>query len=126
MEDDEDLIDIFIEEAREHLLIIESSLLALEYHHQDPSILNQLFRSVHTIKGGAGFFGLTAIGSLTHCMESLLNLARSQKLILTAFHIDALLASQDLLVQMIDDPHNSSRINVEAETARLNQLIESP
>jgi two-component system chemotaxis sensor kinase CheA len=124
VEDSTDLINAFIEEAREHLPVIETSLLALEHKPEDQTRLNELFRSVHTIKGGAGFFGLTAISTLTHNMESLLSLARSHKLILTHSHIDVLLTSQDLLVQLIDDPQNSHNVNVETECRKLAQLID--
>lgn len=126
MEDSDDLIYAFIEEAQEHLPVIEASLLSLERNHTDVDCLNQLFRSVHTIKGGAGFFGLTAIGTLTHSMESLLSLARSGKLVLSPRHIDVLLASQDRLAQMINDPQHSNSISVETECQQLNQLIDNP
>lgn len=125
MEDSDDLIHAFIEEAQEHLPIIEASLLSLERNSTDTDCLNQLFRSVHTIKGGAGFFGLTAISTLTHSMESLLSLARSHKLSLTRLHIDALLASQDVLVRMIHDPQNSNSINIETECRQLDLLIDN-
>jgi two-component system chemotaxis sensor kinase CheA len=123
VEDSGDLIDTFIEEAREHLPVIEASLLALEQQPEEQATLNELFRSVHTIKGGAGFFGLTAISRLTHSMESLLSLARSHKLMLTNLHFDVLLAAQDRLVEMIANPQNSNNINVETECQKLNELI---
>ncbi len=126
MDDSDDLINSFIEEAREHLPVIEASLLSLENKPDEQTVLNELFRSVHTIKGGAGFFGLHNISTLSHSMESLLSLARSNKLQLTHQHIDVLLSSQDRLVQMIDDPQNSNNINVEQECQKLNQLIERP
>ena len=91
MEDKLDLIDTFVEEAREHLLIIEQNTLALESKPNDETLLNILFRSVHTIKGGAGFLGFQAISDLTHSMESLLTKARNKKLSLTEKHIDLLL-----------------------------------
>jgi len=126
MGENDDLINSFIEEAREHLPIIEASLLSLENKPEDPETLNELFRSVHTIKGGAGFFGLNKITELTHGMESLLSLARANKLILTDAHIDVLLLSEDRLVQMIDDPSNSNNLDITQECRQLNDLIEQP
>ncbi len=126
MEDNDDLIDAFIEEAREHLPIIEASLLALESKPNDQSTLNLLFRGVHTIKGGAGFLGLHTIGELAHSMESLLTLARSNKLQLTAKHIDVLLTSSDRLALMIDDPLNSNTVEVKELCRSLDELVARP
>lgn len=126
MEDSDDLIDAFIEEAREHLPINEASLLALESNPNDQVTLNQLFRGVHTIKGGAGFLGLTAIGALAHSMESLLSLARSNKLLLTTKHIDTLLASNDRLVIMINDPQHADNIDVKDLCRLLDDFLACP
>lgn len=123
MQDYSELLGAFVEEAREHLPVIEASLLALEHQPEDGAVLNELFRSVHTIKGGAGFFGLKNIGNLTHSMESLLSQARNRELVLTPRHIDTLLVCQDRLVQMIDDPDNSERIDVDAECRALDAIM---
>lgn len=123
MQDADELLNAFVEEAREHLPVIEASLLALEHKPEDPSVLNELFRSVHTIKGGAGFFGLKNIGNLTHSMESLLSLARNREIILSQAHIDTLLASQDRLVQMINDPQSSDNLDVRTECGELDKLL---
>ncbi|SMF97680.1 two-component system, chemotaxis family, sensor kinase CheA [Methylomagnum ishizawai] len=126
MQDNEELIHAFVEEAREHLPLIEANLLRLEQQPDDPALLNGLFRSVHTIKGGAGFFGLKNIGELTHSMESLLSLARARKLLLARPHIDILLNCQDLLARMIADPARSNDIDVGAECRELDHLIATP
>lgn len=126
MEDSDDLIVAFIEEAREHLPINEASLLALESKPNDQATLNQLFRGVHTIKGGAGFLGLTTIGALAHSMESLLTQARSNKLQLTAKHIDVLLASNDRLAVMVDDPQHANDIDVKDLCCLLDNFIAHP
>lgn len=126
MDDNDDLIDAFIGEAREHLPIIEASLLSLESTPDDQATLNLLFRGVHTIKGGAGFLGLTSIGALTHSMESLLTLARANKLQLTAQHIDVLLTSSDRLALMIDDPQHSNNIDVKELCQLLDDFITRP
>lgn len=122
MQDNEELIHAFVEEAREHLPLIEANLLRLEQQPDDPALLNGLFRSVHTIKGGAGFFGLKNVGELTHSMESLLSLARAQKLVLERPHIDILLDCQDLLARMVADPARSNGIDVGAECRELERL----
>lgn len=122
MQDSDELIQAFVEEAREHLPLIEANLLQMEQQPGDPALLNGLFRSVHTIKGGAGFFGLTSIGELTHAMENLLSLARNRKLALDRPHIDLLLSCQDVLARMIDDPARSNAVDVSAERQALERL----
>lgn len=124
MERSDDLINTFIEEAREHLPIIEAGLLALEHKPDDHALLNELFRSVHTIKGGAGFFGLGNIGLLTHSMENVFSQARDGKLLLSKVHIDVLLACLDRLVQMIDDSANSNNIAVDVQCQQLSALVD--
>ncbi|MGK0290996.1 MAG: two-component system chemotaxis sensor kinase CheA [bacterium] len=119
---DDDMLNGFIEEAREHLSTIEPDLLALEKTPGDMDIINRLFRSVHSIKGGAGFFGLEKISALSHVMENLMSLARSSKIVLTLVHIDALLAGLDLLIQMLDDTSFSHEIEIEKEVTLIEQL----
>ncbi|MFZ2725603.1 MAG: hybrid sensor histidine kinase/response regulator [Methylococcaceae bacterium] len=125
MQQSDDLILTFIEEAREHLPLIEANLLALEHKANDPALLNEVFRSVHTIKGGAGFFGLSNISLLAHSMENVLSLARTNKILLDNNHIDALLASKDRLVRMIDDSENSNNIAIDSYCQQLSALIDN-
>ena len=103
MEDDSDLIAGFIEEAQEHMGEIESTLLTLEDDPEDMDLINLLFRAVHSMKGGAGFLGFTALATLSHSMENLLSLARESKLLLQSPHINALLSGFDQITQMLDD-----------------------
>lgn len=126
MQDSDELLNAFVEEAREHLPVIEASLLALDQRPEDTAVLNALFRSVHTIKGGAGFFGLKNIGSLAHGMESLLSLARNREIVLSRAHVDTLLAGQDLLQRMIDFPLHSDSVDVGSVCLALDNLLSIP
>ncbi|RKZ90689.1 MAG: hypothetical protein DRR19_09305 [Candidatus Parabeggiatoa sp. nov. 1] len=126
MANQEDFTTIFIEEAHEHLPTIESSLLKLEKNPQDREQLDLLFRSVHTIKGGAGFVGLNKVGSLAHSMENLLGQVRASEIVLERDHIDALLAGYDRLAQMLDDPSDSEEIDITEEYQRLESLRSLP
>jgi chemotaxis protein histidine kinase CheA len=62
---DEELVGEYLAECREHLATIETDLLAIEGGGEgaDKELVNRVFRAAHSIKGGAGFFGLTRIGS---------------------------------------------------------------
>lgn len=121
---DEDLLKGFLDDAKENMGEIEPALLQLEKSPEDPDLVNQLFRSVHSLKGGAGFFGLSKIGSLSHAMETLLSGARNGSIQLETPHIDALLAGFDKLGQMIDDVAGSEEMDIEDELAILLALTE--
>jgi two-component system chemotaxis sensor kinase CheA len=92
-----ELLSEFHNEAADHLSQIEAALLALEHQPEDPEALNSIFRSFHTIKGNAGFLGLTPMHSLAHEVESLLDLARTRRLKLDSPIISEILRSRDAL-----------------------------
>ncbi|HEY3860723.1 MAG TPA: chemotaxis protein CheA [Verrucomicrobiae bacterium] len=102
LESDGDLLKEYVIESREHLNNIEQGALMLEEHPDDADTLNSVFRSFHTFKGGAGFLNLNPISQLAHGLESLLDLARQQKLAFDAPGIELILRGRDLLKQFID------------------------
>lgn len=122
MLDDEELLTGFLEEAQEHLETLEPDLLALESAPTDAEVINRLFRSVHSIKGGAGFFGLEKMNQLTHAMENLISRARTSKLIISKEHTDALLLGVDRLNMMVADIANSSQLDIAKELELLASL----
>jgi two-component system chemotaxis sensor kinase CheA len=97
LEENQELLGEFYGEAVDHLQQIEAALLALDQQPDNPEALNSIFRSFHTIKGNAGFLGLVPMQSLAHEVESLLDLARNQKLRLNAAIITVILRSRDAL-----------------------------
>jgi two-component system chemotaxis sensor kinase CheA len=70
------LLDTFREETGEGLDRLESRLLELLARRQ-PELVDELFRIVHTIKGGAGTFGMMQMARLAHRMESVLDAYRA-------------------------------------------------
>ncbi|MCC7141515.1 MAG: chemotaxis protein CheA [Candidatus Eisenbacteria bacterium] len=66
----------FFEEAVEHLATIERGLIELERSGGDAELMNEIFRSVHSIKGASGSFGLNDIAEFTHGFESVLDRLR--------------------------------------------------
>lgn len=102
-EDDIPLIQDFIAESREHIESAEAALLELENDPKNNEVLNQIFRSFHTIKGMAGFLNLTDINVLAHAAENLLDLARKDQLTLTDANSDAVFASIDMLKGMLSE-----------------------
>ncbi|MET0936905.1 MAG: chemotaxis protein CheA [Luteibacter sp.] len=98
---DNELLNVFLIEARELLESLGEQLVDLEASPGDAELLNAVFRAFHTVKGGAGFLGLNPMVELCHRAEDLLNEARNGAVVLNAGFMDALLESLDLLNDMM-------------------------
>lgn len=94
---DPDILQDFLTESGELLEELESDLVDLEATPEDPELLNQIFRALHTIKGSASFLALTNLVAIAHCSESALNVARNGDLVIGKPEMDLLLAAIDVL-----------------------------
>jgi two-component system, chemotaxis family, sensor kinase CheA len=107
-----EFLDDYFAECEEHLTNVQQQLLALEDYVDQPSIeaniVNQLFRSFHTIKGLSGMVGFKEVESLSHHMESYLKLLRDEEVILSPLGFDILLESVKLLEQLIITQKNKT------------------
>lgn len=92
---------VFFEESFEGLDIMESGLLDLDIGEADLEAINTIFRAAHSIKGGGGTFGFTAISDFTHVAETLLDEVRAGKRQITRELVDILLESVDCLRDML-------------------------
>ena len=124
--EDDEILQGFIEESLEHLADIENDLLAIEEGgaNIDEDLVNKVFRAAHSIKGGAGFMGLTTIQELSHAAENVLGMIRSKKLIPTPEIINVLLIASDQLQSMIEDVHNSNEVDISAHLTPLNAIAD--
>ncbi|MFM0338754.1 chemotaxis protein CheA [Paraburkholderia fungorum] len=93
----------FFDEADELLAQMEQLLLNLDIAHPDPEDLAAIFRAAHSIKGGAATFGFTALTETTHILESLLDRARNNELVLRKDMIDTFLETKDVLSGQLAD-----------------------
>lgn len=96
-------MSLFLEESREHLDNINNKLLLLEKDNQDSGIIDDIFRSAHTLKGMAGTMGFNSVASLTHSMESVLDEVRKNQLFLSPSVIDLLFQCYDFLELCLKD-----------------------
>jgi len=110
----------FMQESAEHVESMEAGLLALRSAPDDVETLNAIFRSAHSIKGGAGSFGLTHLVRFTHVLESLLDRLRSLEIPATAEVISLLLQSVDILRAML----NSEQGEMPERAVQLTEQIE--
>jgi two-component system chemotaxis sensor kinase CheA len=105
----------FILEAKEHLTGMVHDLLELEKNEDraDSARIGRLFRAVHSVKGGAGFFGCQVIESLAHAMEEVLEGLRGREAAtIEPALVDALLAGTDRTLALLDDVRRSNRADV--------------
>lgn len=91
----------FFEESFEGLDIMENELLNLDVGNADNESINTIFRSAHSIKGGSGTFGFTAIAEFTHVAETLLDEMRDGTRQITQESVDILLKSVDVMRDML-------------------------
>jgi chemosensory pili system protein ChpA (sensor histidine kinase/response regulator) len=98
---DDDLIDIFLEEAEELLEDCENSIRKLEEDVDDASSVHELQRHMHTLKGGARMASLTPVGDITHVLESMVISVSEQKIEANKAFFDVLHEALDRLNAML-------------------------
>ena len=91
----------YFEECDELLESLHQNLGVLQDGEEEPETLHAIFRAVHSIKGGAGAFGLDALVSFSHVFESLLDAMRERRIDVTPDVIQLLLQSGDALVDIV-------------------------
>ncbi|QJE01449.1 chemotaxis protein CheA [Massilia forsythiae] len=105
---------VFFDEAEELLAEKERLLLAVDPAAPDAEDLNAIFRTAHSIKGGASTFGLNDMSEVTHVLESLLDRIRKGEMALTAQHVDAFLSAKDILKMQLDGHRHGAAVDQDA------------
>ncbi|HZW12219.1 MAG TPA: chemotaxis protein CheA [Noviherbaspirillum sp.] len=105
---------VFFDETEELLAEMEKLLLAIDVSSPDPEDLNAIFRAAHSIKGGAGTFGLTDLTEVTHVLESLLDKIRKGEMALSSEHVDAFLVAKDVLKMQLDGHRLNTPVDLDA------------
>jgi two-component system chemotaxis sensor kinase CheA len=90
-------LEIFIEETREHLQVLNQSLLQVEKNPRDRLMLDEIFRVAHTLKGMSGTMGFSRMSRLTHDMEDVLQALRNNEIKITQELVDLLFKCLDAL-----------------------------
>lgn len=94
-------LDVFIDESKEHLQAINDNLLELEQNPENIDIVNEIFRSAHTLKGMSATMGYEDLANLTHKMENVLDAIRNHKIMVTTGLLDIVFRSVDDLEAMV-------------------------
>lgn len=108
----------FFQECEEQLAELETGLLAIESQQVDDDTINAVFRAVHSIKGGAGAFGLDELVRFAHTFETVLDLLRGSQIEAAPPLVKLMLRSSDTLADLV----RYSRDGGEMDQARVGQL----
>ncbi|MFA4922888.1 MAG: chemotaxis protein CheA [Ignavibacteriaceae bacterium] len=121
-----EIVESFIVETKEILEKLDSDLMVLEKRADDADLLNQVFRSFHTIKGTSGFLGLDNLTKVTHKCEDILNKLRKAEVKLNSGIMDAILMAFDNIKALVADIEGEQKANVPVEETvnALTQILE--
>ena len=106
-----DLLAGFIDESFELLHELPEQLDAYRGDPEDAEAINFVFRGIHTVKGNAGFFGLSAIKQFAHSIENTLDSVREGGLLLSDDLARSLVAGFDILDAMLNEVLNGQISN---------------
>ncbi|MBY0495170.1 MAG: chemotaxis protein CheA [Cyanobacteria bacterium] len=128
---DPELASMFVADGLEHLGTIEQTILRLEKAPGDLSLVNDLFRPFHTVKGNAGVLGIRSVEAFAHKLETLLDLARSGSHPMGQAEIDVVLSAVDTLTIMVrelparvaGEPHTDLAASCQNILATVDALI---
>ncbi|MGX9220560.1 chemotaxis protein CheA [Massilia varians] len=104
----DDMLKDFVVEAMDLAVNVEEHLLRLERDPDNKETLNAVFRSFHTIKGGAGFMGLPALVAACHLTENLFDALRTGAAPVTPLAIEAALEASGFVADQLNDLNNGT------------------
>lgn len=96
-------LDVFIDESTEHLDVLYKQLLELEKHPNNKTIIEEIFRAAHTLKGMAATMGYQQLADLTHHLENIFDGIRYDKISVYTELVDVLFDSVDHLNAIVED-----------------------
>ncbi|MCU9612084.1 chemotaxis protein CheA [Caldibacillus lycopersici] len=114
-------LEVFIAESREHIQTCNENLLQLEMNPENMEIVNEIFRSAHTLKGMSATMGFDDMTKLTHQMENVLDGIKNKKYPFSSNLLDIIFDAIDLIEKMVDSiaTGNDGKIDVSAIVEKL-------
>ncbi len=98
--------DVFREEAGELLSELETALLELEETPDNPELVAQVFRAMHTIKGSGAMFGFDNVAAFTHEVETVFDQVRNGRIPVTKNLVNLSLAARDHITSLLEAPQD--------------------
>ena len=103
----DDLLNEFLTETTENMDVLDVELVKLEQNPNDPDLLGNIFRLVHTVKGTCGFLGLPRLEAVAHAAESLFARFRDGELEVTPAAVTLVLKSLDRIKSLLKELEKS-------------------
>ncbi|HEY4179179.1 MAG TPA: response regulator [Kofleriaceae bacterium] len=110
---DEDMIDLFFDEAGERVEALAGKLVEIERRPDDVDLLRDVFRDMHTVKGSSAMVGLIPVNQLAHAAEDLVGQIRDAGRAADGPVVDALLAALDTLRDMLAQARSRGPITID-------------
>ncbi len=98
----DEILRDFLTESNENLARLDRDVVDLERRPGEASLLNSIFRTIHTIKGTCGFLGLSRLEAVAHAAESVLGYLREGRLVVSPPLINDVLAAVDVIKVIIE------------------------
>lgn len=119
---DEDILQDFLVEASELVEQLDEQLVELENSPSDADLLNAIFRGFHTIKGGAGFLGVTPLIEVCHRAENVFDKIRNGDVEYDASAADIIMRAFDVISDYIEQLNDGERELEDADEGLLSEL----
>lgn len=110
-----EFLDFYLLDSQEQIDRLGAGLLQLEKEGENIGLINDLFRSAHSLKGASGTMGFTPIVAMTHAAEDLLDRLRQGKMDVSLEMIDILLAVTDRVKEMLAQVEQRQEITLGSE-----------
>src|SRR5690625_2559558 len=119
--DNSKYLDVFIDESTEHIETMYQQLLLLEKTPEDKSIIEEIFRAAHTIKGMSATMGFDDLSNLTHKIENVFDSIRYDRVSVHTTLVDSLFNAVDYMNAMVEDiaKGGSGKENIQAIVEQL-------
>lgn len=98
-----DYLGVFLDESREHIESLYEQFLNLEKNPDEKEIIDEIFRSAHTLKGMAATMGYDDLSNLTHKLENVFDAIKQEKVFAEPSMIDVMFEATDMLNEMVED-----------------------
>jgi len=123
-----EILSDFLAETTEMLESLDQQFVTLEHDPGNTELLNEIFRCMHSMKGGAGFLGFTHLVEVTHHAESLMNKLRTGEMTVTRSIVDIILEAVDVIKSLQDDIRatgEDSHVETDLVVTKLTLTLES-
>lgn len=115
-------LEIFLDEAREHLQNLNTRIMELESDPESMDTINEIFRAAHSLKGMAGTMGYSRMQNLTHDMENVFSEVRNGNLKVKPEMVDVLFKCLDALEEYTDNIQTAADEGTNSNEPLIRQL----